>query len=236
MSEERKDLEEVGDWEIFESAQCLLFVCLISVVHHKLKKDSIVQTPRKGHVSGAAEGQFVAWPRCGAPQERPLSRSPNADLCFLLARITDYAAACTLYVLMSAFPHSLSTLTPIRIRNFCWNLLIACQHLPWFSSSQCRIYPSLSRYTLSSGNASLLSHTASLWCFLCLCTSWTLNQTHKIRQIQRQDVAFLPAFKSTKAHFQHITCMLAWYKRPHYGALNVSSWFLCSGLRKVYWL
>lgn len=39
----KKELEEVGNWEIFETTQCLLSVRLLSVAHLRLKKDTIVQ-------------------------------------------------------------------------------------------------------------------------------------------------------------------------------------------------
>lgn len=70
-----EEWEEAGDWEIFETTQCLLSVCLISVAHLKTGEGLHCATIQWGFLSRAVEGQLVARPCCGAPQEDNLSRS-----------------------------------------------------------------------------------------------------------------------------------------------------------------
>ncbi len=137
---EKNELEEARDWEIFETTQCLLSVRLLSVVCLRLKKDSIVWTSSDGFLSGAAEGQLVSWPCCGAPQEDNLSRSllrplfpahQNHQLCFRTAHTVPASAP------------KCSTLTPILNSIFSSKSAWQKSSLHWyFTPHQCFLLPS----------------------------------------------------------------------------------------------
>lgn len=71
MSEEKKkeEWEEAGDWEIFETTQCLLSVCLISVAHLKTGEGLHCATIQWGFsiqsCRGTVSGETMLWSATG---------------------------------------------------------------------------------------------------------------------------------------------------------------------------
>ena len=171
---EKNELEEAGAWEIFRKRQCLLSVCPLSEACLTLKKDSIVRTSSEGFLSEAAEGQLVARPCWGAPQEDNLSRS----LCWpLLPAHQNHQlwdrAACRLFRLLISHPDALTHIALSLISIWCF---IPHRSFLSLSSSQCRIdvsstpsylSPPWVHLTMSQAGCTLPHHW-TLGCFLCL--------------------------------------------------------------------
>lgn len=113
---EKKELEDAGHWEIFETTQCLLSVFL-QRSHLTLEKDSIVWASSEGFLSEDVEGQLVARPCCEAPQEDNISRSlvwpqfpfqQNDQLC-------DWAACRPAFWLLISHPDTALSLTFLTV-------------------------------------------------------------------------------------------------------------------------
>lgn len=178
----KKELEEAGDREIFETTQCLLSVCLVSVVHLRLKKDSIVRTSREGFLSGGTvSGTTMLWSTTGRwPIKVTLywPRFPAHQNHRSCGR-----AAHKRYVLISAFPTLTLHLNSRPNRRFfigtdlinlfsllvfcslsAFTLLLTVQDLCVFSLPL-HISPHLE--FIQAGDPAL-PHDWSLRCFLCL--------------------------------------------------------------------